>query len=345
MKVVMLVGNGFNCQIASLISNLSVAQLPANILVNLNVLSRLDYCPDETYGLIKPDHSILLKEENIRVIKSFLHSADLESQPPTWKNQAKEYLAAQLQELIIGVGERFWRYQNQGGYRDIKKLFRYFGCHFAGLLEENRISKMHIATTNYDGLLDTLLTAPTGKAAFLFQDGFGNGKSAHLKELKPGRFNFLDRYLFHLHGSYKFQKREGETYKIAGNLKNDNPVIVFNNPEVKEHLIQQDKVLSAYFNQLLKDLKTFDRLIIYGNSLINEPHIKKAIYDHFNRPQTDLIICSLHPQEVEKEIKPYYSHRIHTVATRHITSEQALLDLFGQLFKDQLSLERPSPGG
>jgi NAD-dependent SIR2 family protein deacetylase len=340
MKVVMLIGNGFNCQIASLISNMSQERLPkeletspGDILNNLNALSRLGFCPNETYGVIQPDHSILMKEENIRIIKHFLQSAGLENHPSDWKAEARKYLSLKLQELIIAIGERFRRYQDQGGYRDIKKLFRYFGESFICLLEENKVEKIHICTTNYDGVLDTLLTTPRGRDAFLFKDGFGNGRSGNYKEIKPASFRLLNRYLFHLHGSYKFLNLDGETCKITGNVINDNPVIVFNNPDKKERIINRDRVLSAYFEKLKADLKTFDRLIIYGNSLINEPHIKQAIQQHFNRAHTELVICSLHPHTVEKEVKPYYSQKIYKVATGNITSEQELLNLFDQLFK------------
>jgi NAD-dependent SIR2 family protein deacetylase len=346
MKVVMLVGNGFNCQIASLISNLSGESLPKDletspkdILTNLNILSQLGFCPDGTYGEINPDHTILMKEENIRVIRSFIQSAGLESDTLDWKAAAKKYLSLKLQELRREVGERFRRYQHQGGYSDIKKLFRYFGDNFIKLLDENDISKIHICTTNYDGVLDTLLTTSRGKDAFLFKDGFGNGKSEYFKEIKTHSFNQLNQYLFHLHGSYKFQKQDGETFKISGHLKNDKPVIVFNNPDLKEWIINKDRVLCAYFEKLKSDLKTFDRLIIYGNSLINEPHIKKAVQDNFNRPNTNVVICSLNPEEVEKEIKPYYSQRIYKVATQKITSEKELLHLFDQLFKENLTIE------
>jgi NAD-dependent SIR2 family protein deacetylase len=341
MKVVMLIGNGFNCQIASLIANMSEENLPKGleislleILSNLNALSRLGFCPNDTYGVIQPDHSILMKEENIRIIRHFLHSVGLENDSSDWKAEARKYLSLKIQELIITIGERFRLYQDMGGYRDIKKLFRYFGDSFARLLEDNNISKIHICTTNYDGVLDTLLTTSRGKDAFLFKDGFGNGRSSNLKEIKPASFRLLDRYLFHLHGSYKFLNLDGETCKITGNVKNDNPVIVFNNPDKKERIINRDRVLSAYFDKLKADLKTFDRLIIYGNSLVNEPHIKQAIQQHFNRANTELVICSLHPQKVEKEVRPYYSHKICKVATGHITSEQQLLHLFDQLFKE-----------
>jgi NAD-dependent SIR2 family protein deacetylase len=345
----MLIGNGFNCQIASLISNLSTESLPKDletspkdILTSLNILSQLGFCPDGTYGEINPDHSILLKEENIRVIRSFIQSTGIESDTLDWKVEAKKYLSLKLQELRTEVGERFRRYQHMGGYRDIKKLFRYFGESFISLLAANSIEKIHICTTNYDGVLDTLLTTARGRDAFLFKDGFGNSKFENLKEIKTRSFKLLDRYLFHLHGSYKFQRQDGETFKICGNLRNDKPVIVFNNPDLKEHIINKDRVLSAYFDQLKTDLKTFDRLIIYGNSLVNEPHIKQAIQDHFNRSHTDVIICSLNPGEVEKELQPWYSQKIYKVTTRDIRSEKALLQLFDQLFKRSLSLG-PTP--
>lgn len=340
MKVVMLIGNGFNCQIASLIANMSEGNLPKGLEMplqqirhNLNALSRLGFCPNDTYGVIKPDHSILMKEENIRIIRHFLHSVGLENGPSDWKAEARKYLALKIQELIITIGERFRLYQDMGGYRDIKKLFRHFGDSFVGLLEANHIGKIHICTTNYDGVLDTLLTTSRGKDAFLFKDGFGNGRCDQLKVIKPASFTRMDRYLFHLHGSYKFLNLDGETCKITGNIKNDNPVIVFNNPDKKERIISRDRVLSAYFEKLKADLRTFDRLIIYGNSLINEPHIKQAIQQHFNRAHTELVICSLHPHKVEKEVKPYYSQKIYKVGTGNITSEQQLLNLFDQLLK------------
>ncbi|MET3540471.1 NAD-dependent SIR2 family protein deacetylase [Pontibacter aydingkolensis] len=136
----------------------------------------------------------------------------------------------------------------------------------------------------------------------------------------------------HLHGSYKFRRGRQFTSKLRREVVNDNPVMIYNSPKLKEALIKEDTVLKTYYNQLSKDLQTYQRLIILGCSFKTEPHLRHLIEKYFNRHGTEVIVCSDKPEEIVSILEPHYNFPIYTQSTEHVKSEKQLIELFDKLF-------------
>jgi NAD-dependent SIR2 family protein deacetylase len=91
--------------------------------------------------------------------------------------------------------------------------------------------------------------------------------------------------LLHLHGSYKFFIYFGDFIKVkkdGWNFYRENkemliPVLIFNAPKFKEKQIKSFAVLNVYFHAFKEELKKSKNLIIWGQSLKNDPHIENVI--------------------------------------------------------------------
>lgn len=241
-----------------------------------------------------------------------------------------------LQDEIKRISYRFTEFKKRGGYRSIKKLFYNVGESFFNLLTKNNIGKMHIYTLNYDGVLDTLLTRKGNQGKeYLFKDSF------YFSEFQPWRLRNLPYLMAHLHDSYKYRKGLHSTSKVNRDIVNDNPAMIYNNPKLKETFIKADPVLRAYYNQLIADLQTHQRLIILGSSFKTEPHLKHLIKKYFNRPNTELVVCSDKPEEIVSVLMPHYDFPIYTQSTGYVKSEKQLVELFDRLLSPDI-IEMPA---
>jgi len=167
---------------------------------------------------------------------------------------------------------------------------------------------------------------------FISADGFGiiDGNHRHLKLNHHNLYGIAIRFM-HLHGSYRFEKRFGTTYKTREGIENLDPVIVFNNPNQKEEIINKDSVLREYFNILKKSLATHDKLIIIGNSMANEPHLKSIIKEFFNKPNQLLYACSRNPSQISKQLEGYYDKSVMHRSTSNISTIKGVLNLIEEI--------------
>ncbi|PRB01612.1 hypothetical protein CQ046_14625 [Chryseobacterium sp. MYb7] len=326
MKTILLVGNGFNYMIENWIKNLSehfvketIGEETANITEKIHEITTLWQKFNEIFEEIKIKNPKLNEEELIRIIYSvidlFSSMDGLEKIMGRDKlEQLKGLFDSLLLEKIRDIALEFKNHHESVGYKNIKKLFPDFGSRFSKMLSDKKSKYFHIFTTNYDGVLDTLLTGnPHG---FIFQDGFGG----YTKEfLKFYNYNIeFDKIICHLHGSYLYQKIYGVTYKLRDNIENTDPVMIFNNPDFKEDIIKRDTVLLQYYEILKTDLKDADQLIIFGNSMINEPHIKNLISKYGNREDLKIIIFSTSPEKVSEELKGIYNFNVEQINTKEV---------------------------
>ncbi|MBW3364563.1 hypothetical protein [Pontibacter populi] len=237
--------------------------------------------------------------------------------------------AAQIKLAMQRVGKQFTRFETDGGYSLINTAIPNLGKSFYELLNTKEVNSFYLCTTNYDGILDSLLTYYCGeelKRKFVLKDGFIHG------HFENSLFRRSKYKIAHLHGSYKYFKSSDSTIKLERGVVNSNPVMIYDDPNCKEAAIRQDSVLSANLLELEYQLKVCDRVIIIGNSFKTEPHLKRLINTHFNRPNTQIIISSDKPEEVASTLEPYYNFPIYTQSTMHIRSEQHLIELFKKLF-------------
>ncbi len=345
MKVLFLIGNGFNYMIEDIIrhkvltSNPTPEQLKEGTEVadSIRAITALWQKFQETFAafheqfsekgikisdedLIRMINSVITLFSNISGFEQILPREDIEKLKLIFDN----FMLDKIRE----ISEEFRKHQQSEAYGKIRNNFSNFSRNVEDFVNANGVEKCNIFTTNYDGIIDTLLTRwPNG---FMFADGFIDSDTDGLLKLVP---NFIKRdklMIGHLHGSYRFAKYYGKTYKTKENIINQEPVMVFNNPNMKEEIIKGDTVLRDYFELFADCLSSYDKLIILGNSMEAEPHLKKLIKAFFNRTGTSITVCSRSPANIKAEIKPFYKGNIIEETTRGINTEDAMIALFGR---------------
>ncbi|RIJ37557.1 hypothetical protein [Pontibacter oryzae] len=342
MKSIILFGNGFNKLLANLVNNYPTEKIPKALGTDLKTISnnindiaglweRFKYA----FPKIKQSHPYLCDEQILCLLNDLANEELFKEVIPTDKiEELTGKVNIARKNSLKEVATDFKRFENISGNKVIRRLFPHFGVGFENMLNNNEVEEAFICTTNYDGILDTLLTGPikNNGTSFIYPDCFGlSNIEGHLK-LNESRLKIVKRCMVHLHGSYKFTKYKNNTYKITGDIFNEEPVLIFNNPFLKEQEILNDQVLSAYYKTLTERLKSYDRLVIIGNSFRYEPHIKELISKHFDRSRTELVVCSLNPEEVAKELQEHYRKEIYQFSTKDVWCEKQLLHLLNQLF-------------
>jgi NAD-dependent SIR2 family protein deacetylase len=340
-KIVCLLGNGLNFLLAYIIEN-DLSKKEKNRFIkdktkttafNIRELANL-WEKFSCFNVIRQKYPQLQLNDEDMIELIYQISAI-----PFSTNGNSFIISQEIENFIINklkeVNKLFNSHERALCYRDIRNMFYDFGFYFRQCIMENQVRKLAMYTTNFDGNLETLF-AHDGK---YFPDGFGPNtiSDPNFLVLNNNKLRRVAISLVHLHGSYKFCRKGKETVKLKGIQENEFPVMVFNNPHLKEERILGDSVLSQYLQNLKEDLKTCDRLIIFGNSLKTEPHIKRIIKDNFNRINTELVICDLNPEQVKQQLEGFYSNEIYQFTTARLESEFNLSDLFNQLFSDDLA--------
>lgn len=339
MKTILITGNGFNYMINDWIKN-----FPDEYIDNLNLGTKEEIREEirkitilwtkfnDIFKEIQINNPQITEEELIRLIYSVI---DLFSNLPGLEKildankikELKNLFSSFLLDKIKEIAKEFKNHHESTGYKNIKKIFPAFGQKFNEILENKKITFFNIFTTNYDGLLDTLLTGnPSG---FIFKDGFSNYND-NLLILNEENINFK-KLICHLHGSYLYKKEFGYTFKLRNNNLNTDPIMVFNNPDYKEQIISRDNVLSRYYNILIGNLKEADNLIILGNSMKNEPHLKNLLNQYGNRKDLNVYVCSNNPSKIEDEIKKFYKYNIKQIDTSKFNKQEDFFEFITQI--------------
>jgi len=251
-----------------------------------------------------------------------------------------------LLRQIVDIANEFLQHEAKNSYGSIREYFKEFYLEFDNIVSKNDVQKVSMFTTNYDGIFDVLLSKqPIG---FLAADGFisiePNAEDASeakvsglLLKFQPKILRDRKYVLCHLHGSYKFVKYFGKTYKIKGRNRNTKPVIVFNRPDAKEHIVSSDNVLSEYMNLLVQSLQSPDtkRVVILGNSMEAEPHIKKVIRDYYSaKPgKKEIVFVSRDPEKIAHELASYYAGDVILKTVNGVDDVSGLVQLFDFLLK------------
>lgn len=344
MKTIFITGNGFNYMVNGWIKNLSSEQFDSLHLPNkqeiINDIDKITSLWKKftiVFEEIKQKNPQLSDEELIRLIYSVI---DLFSNLPGLSkimndkqiDDLKNLFSSFLLDKIREIAQEFRFHHESVGYKNLKKIFPQFGSNFNKILETKLKNSdgdgyFNIFTTNYDGILDTLLTGdPRG---FIFKDGFGS-HDGELLILKDENVNY-NKLLCHLHGSYLYKRSSGYTYKMTGNKPNIDPIMVFNNPDSKEEIVRKDNVLSRYYNIFSDSLKTANNLIILGNSMKNEPHLLKLLKEWGNRSDLKVYVCSTNPKNISDKLKDSYTNDIIEVNTTKFINQEKFLEFLEEI--------------
>ncbi len=345
MKISFIIGNGFNYLIESIITQTTTENIPSSISTSkseigskIREISSLWKKFDSLFNELKNHYQHVSDEELIKMIYAvldFFSSIQLFEQIMGKQkiDEIKKTFNILLIDKIREIAEEFRIHENSEGYKDLKRFFPDFGDSFEKLINNNNITNCDIYNTNYDGIIDTLFTKGGSQHGFIGVDGFGS-----IPEL-PNYLKLYDKNLknkirrFHIHGSYKFEKKHGITYKTSKNTQNFDPVIIFNNPNLKEELISRDSVLSRYFIEIKKSMENSDKLIIFGNSMKSEPHLKKLIKHSFNKSSRKIYVCSRNPSQIKKEIEKNFNFEIFEKSTKNIDTIESLIAFIEEIIK------------
>lgn len=358
MATAMVVGNGFNLLLKGII-NSSIEdhaiwvlkpcpsfvkekekkekEKKEKVVKEIEEISRLWSEYDTIFKMVKDNSNQKLNDEE--VIRLIHTSLDVFSVLDIFKKiltkdqikEMKSIFEILMWDKIKDVSKKFMNLHEKNFYSEISIMFPNFGKKFDEILSNKKDNPIHIYTTNYDGILDTLLIKDY---RFNFVDGFGEDGDIDFLSIDAPKINESPKLLAHIHGSYLYEKQNNISKKQRRCTLNNHPIIVFDNPDTKKFIIKNDNILSAYYKQLRDDLSSFDKLIIFGNSMQNEPHLKEIIKAHFDKEGNQLIICSYDEESIEKvkeQLKGSFSQLIIGRTTKDIKTESQLLALFKEI--------------
>lgn len=330
MKIVCFIGSGFNYILADIVKPYNIYTYNDSPLheeiIRLNKLwGHLD--------LLLSPFTRIYPTKNGEELLEFVASLqkvynNFIGRPDNGQLSALEF-SARIQQSMLKVGRQFMTFETNKGYSHVHTALPNLGKAVQNLLYTNKVEKLYLCTTNYDGLIDSLFTyycEKESKWKYVLKDGFIKGN------YNDWLFRKAEYKIAHLHGSYKYLRSTDGTIKIDKGAENYNPVMIYDDPSCKEAAIKQDSVLSSNLLELERQLKECDKVISIGNSFKTEPHLKQLLNANFNRPNTELIICSNKPQDVVSELVPHYSYPIYSQSTEYVKSEKQLIELFDKLF-------------
>ncbi|RSK49632.1 hypothetical protein [Hymenobacter rigui] len=200
-NVVFIIGNGFNFMIQNIIDNIPIKELEATqVLTRRNVADNIRSITllwkkfqlvfDELRAHFIQKGNNISDEYLIKLINSVINFfSNLEGfekiLTPDDIKKLRSVFDKFLLNKISEIAEEFRIHQERKSYKLIRKYFPGFSKSIVETAENNNLKRVAFFTTNYDGILDTLLTTiPKG---FPFKDGFGrivedNGSSSKLEQ-------------------------------------------------------------------------------------------------------------------------------------------------------------------
>ena len=343
MKTTMIIGNGFNNMVAGIIRQIPDEWITSKTLKenkiatadNIMSITKLWEEFDVVFNELAKEMNNFNHEELIKMIYSVINlfsslNGFTEVIGKDKIDEIRALFGSFLVDKIVVIASKFREHENIDEYKSMKKYLSNFATSVLDHISTDPNNRLNIYTTNYDGVLDTLMTVPRTENrnnGFIGADGFTNPVTQQLLGFVAPHLDNKKICLLHLHGSYKFTKNYGETFKLRGGAINNEPVMVFNNPNMKESIIRRDNVLSYYFDKLREDLINTDRLVIIGNSMKAEPHIKNLFQLYLNK-SAEVVVCSRNPNEISQEIKQYIKRPALEISTSDIHYEADLISFF-----------------
>jgi NAD-dependent SIR2 family protein deacetylase len=333
MKIVCFIGSGFNNMLADIVKPYNIYTADDTPLHEK--LGTLNNLWNQLELLFVPFHEFIPNRygeqmlEALDGIQTMLHkTASIGNIGSRFSKPTLITASHLIKEEMRKVGEHFTRFERNDGYAAIHKALPNFGRAFDNLLCNRFVSDLYICTTNYDGIVDSLLTYYCRESKgrkFILKDGFIYSRFNE-EFFRNARYKIA-----HIHGSYRYFIGTSYTEKLNKGIINTNPLMIYDNPIRKESAILKNDVLSANYRELKRQLAECDKVITIGNSFRTEPHLQELIKRDFNRPNTQMVVCSNKPNEVVSVLEPYYDFPIYTKSTECVKSEEDLIELFSEL--------------
>jgi hypothetical protein len=303
MTITILLGNGFNYSIKDFIEShkddyMHLLQNIAKLIKAIEGITELWGELNKLVDTTNVDENLIEDIHKSFTFLSLIKPFENEHNLKNCVKELKEKFNKSFIETLWKIIHRFLEYESKGFYQDLTKLsqnifndYNYIPC------QKIRGKNVNLYTTNYDGIAEIIL-GYDGKQLSLPDMFRGCDSDYYVCFSKKGYEEDKEGYkLFHLHGSYKFfaykffLPADYEEIKIKRehiNFVKENknllePIIVLNAPSIKEKQIERFEVLKSYFSVFKTDLQKSEKLIIWGQSLEYDPHLLKAIEEHFVR--------------------------------------------------------------
>lgn len=341
---VLLLGNGFNYTILNFIKDDILRKEVSDII---NLWNKFNDFFGEIRKIEKfenwSDESIIdIVDGSIKILRRLPHleNEDLKECLENIENTFFEEINNKLLDFV----EKFIKAEIEDIYKRILSFYNnHIDCNLYDFIVKN---KMSVYTTNYDGIAEVILAYD--------KNGVNNGNKIKLRDmfgkLKNDGCNVYndefedfcnvfdpDNYfrdeneskLIHLHGSYKyflysntsdcFVKIKSDGWNFYEKNKNKlTPIIVFGAKNYKEKQINNFQILVSYFESFKNEIRNAKNIIIWGQSLENDPHIEKAIKKFFidmnyNKNESkNIILVDVNSEHKVKELlegnKLYFYH-------------------------------------
>ncbi len=309
MDRVILLGNGFNISLREFVSDENVKEQIEAIIKLWNEFDKLVENNKEFIEKILED---LNKSFYIlSIIKPFYENGELKNCLDKLKEQFHSEFIDRLWDIVF----EFIKQENNNFYRELANYFHI--DLFPKINPYKKISEkgnIDIYTTNYDGIAEILFgydaKEEQGYNKIKLRDMFRgcDGYPTYVCFSEDGyREDLNEPKLLHLHGSYKFYVYDFFPYwsykeiKVSRdyleNFVKENkthlePIIILNAPKFKEKQIKNFHILNTYLKVFEENIKKTNTLVVWGQSLENDPHIKKIIDENFinNRDEERKII-------------------------------------------------------
>jgi hypothetical protein len=259
-------------------------------------------CLDE--DIIENDLTAPTSEEQLRDLQKVVDACDLISVFQEKAGTQKPWLTDEGKEFPNAVRRYFHHAASQFHSQD-KKLPDKFAVRLRKFVRDCR---PHIATLNYDDLLYNAFTETDIFAQHMLRDGFfGQFDFQKHKELYNRK---KEGWFLHLHGSPLFITRAGAERKIkrselSEHKGSEKTHLVLTHAKSKPNAIQSSAILTAYWNQLSKILKSECEITLFGYSG-NDLHLNRLIAE--NGDQLRLRIVARKPEDQSKTMESWREH-------------------------------------
>ena len=291
-KTTILIGNGFNYSLRDYIYDEDIKSQVNGIISLWNQFDELIKSNEKFIERIIEDlhRSFTL----LSLLKPIEENEELSFCIQKIKEKFNNSFIKNLWEIVL----KFVEQENKGFYKDLTSFLYNNDLNEFNPCEYIKRKGISIYTTNYDGIAEITL-GYDGRSISL-PDGFRlcPSNSADFVCFNENEFNedSISSKLFHLHGSYKFfvyntftsythqeiKVRSSRLSFIEQNQSNLEPILVLNAPRLKRKQIKKYMCLTNYLRTFKRDLHNSDTLIVWGQSLTNDPHIEELITETFS---------------------------------------------------------------
>ena len=302
-RLVWLLGNGFNFAVNSFLSDDSISDDIKKIIRLWDTFTKLFKDIRSKLGCSNDEEAIQYIYTGIDIIKSIKPWAKIH----TTNNfldcvkLIETFIRDNIDQALYNIILDFIKSECNGIYKKLVSYLYENDPNIWNILDE---ANSVFFTTNYDGIGEMILAYdPHGEQHKIKYPDFFSYETCLSKEY--GKFVCFNssmeasNFLLHLHGSYKFFEYKSQLIKLAHQgceellkvfkngeikiLQEYAPIIVFNAPNLKRSIITRNVILNFYFQLFRRELAGYNNvLIIWGQSLKNDPHLADVILTNFD---------------------------------------------------------------